>query len=68
MNSLTKKEDKEFYKKRKWCFQKKISMSYDIRICLDIAVFEKTEVGLGIIPGFGGTQRIARLIGIGMAK
>ena len=45
-----------------------ISMSCDIRICSDNAVFGQPEVGLGITPGFGGTQRLARLIGAGMAK
>ena len=45
-----------------------ISMSCDIRICSDNAVFGQPEVGLGITPGFGGTQRLARLIGAGKAK
>ena len=45
-----------------------ISMSCDIRICSDNAVFGQPEVGLGITPGFGGTQRLARLVGVGMAK
>ena len=45
-----------------------ISMSCDIRICSDNAVFGQPEVGLGITPGFGGTQRLARTVGIGMAK
>lgn len=45
-----------------------ISMSCDIRICSDNAVFGQPEVGLGITPGFGGTQRLARLVGSGMAK
>ena len=45
-----------------------ISMSCDIRICSDNAVFGQPEVGLGITPGFGGTQRLARLVGMGMAK
>lgn len=45
-----------------------ISMSCDIRICSDNAVFGQPEVGLGITPGFGGTQRLARLVGQGMAK
>ena len=42
-----------------------ISMSCDIRLCSDNAVFGQPEVGLGITPGFGGTQR---LVGAGMAK
>ena len=45
-----------------------ISLSCDIRICSDNAVFGQPEVGLGITPGFGGTQRLARLVGPGMAK
>lgn len=45
-----------------------ISMSCDIRICSENAVFGQPEVGLGITPGFGGTQRLARLVGSGMAK
>ena len=45
-----------------------ISMSCDIRICSENAVFGQPEVGLGITPGFGGTQRLARLVGMGRAK
>ena len=45
-----------------------ISMSCDIRLCSENAVFGQPEVGLGITPGFGGTQRLARLVGPGMAK
>ena len=45
-----------------------IAMSCDIRICSDNAVFGQPEVGLGITPGFGGTQRLPRIVGIGMAK
>mgnify|MGYP004570005497 CR=1 FL=1 len=45
-----------------------LAMSCDIRLCSDNAVFGQPEVGLGITPGFGGTQRMARLIGPGRAK
>ena len=45
-----------------------IAMSCDIRICSDNAVFGQPEVGLGITPGFGGTQRLPRLVGMGIAK
>ena len=45
-----------------------IAMSCDIRICSDNAIFGQPEVGLGITPGFGGTQRLARIVGEGMAK
>ena len=43
-------------------------MSCDIRICSDNAMFGQPEVGLGITPGFGGTQRLPRIVGLGMAK
>lgn len=45
-----------------------ISMSCDIRIAADNAKFGQPEVGLGILPGFGGTQRLPRLVGKGRAK
>lgn len=45
-----------------------ISMACDIRIASDNATFGQPECGLGIIPGFGGTQRLARLVGMGRAK
>ncbi|MBQ3783740.1 MAG: enoyl-CoA hydratase/isomerase family protein [Lachnospiraceae bacterium] len=45
-----------------------ISLSCDIRICSENAMFGQPEVGLGITPGFGGTQRLARTINVGMAK
>ena len=45
-----------------------LAMSCDFRICSDTAVFGQPETGLGITPGFGGTQRLARLVGSGMAK
>ena len=45
-----------------------ISMSCDIRICSENAIFGQPEAGLGITPGFGGTQRLARLVSPGMAK
>lgn len=45
-----------------------LAMSCDIRICSETAVFGQPEVGLGITPGFGGTQRLARLIGAAKAK
>ena len=45
-----------------------IAMSCDIRICSENAVFGQPEVGLGITPGFGGTQRLARIISVGKAK
>ena len=45
-----------------------LAMSCDFRVCSENAVFGQPEVGLGITPGFGGTQRLARLIGLGKAK
>ena len=45
-----------------------LCMACDIRICADTAVFGQPEAGLGITPGFGGTQRLSRLVGPGMAK
>ena len=45
-----------------------LAMACDIRIASDNAVFALPEVSLGIIPGFGGTQRIARIIGVGIAR
>jgi len=45
-----------------------LAMACDFRIASENAVFGQPETGLGITPGFGGTQRLARLIGAGMAK
>jgi enoyl-CoA hydratase len=45
-----------------------LSLACDLRIASEKAKFGQPEVGLGIIPGFGGTQRLARLVGPGQAK
>ena len=45
-----------------------ISMSCDIRVASENAKFAQPECGLGILPGFGGTQRLPRLVGKGRAK
>jgi len=44
-----------------------IALAADIRIASENAVFAQPEVGLGIPPGWGGTQRLVRAIGPGMA-
>jgi enoyl-CoA hydratase len=45
-----------------------LSMCCDIRIASEKAKFGQPEVGIGITPGFAGTQRLPRLIGEGRAK
>ena len=45
-----------------------LAMACDIRIASKKAVFGQPEVTLGIIPGFGGTQRLAKLVGPSRAK
>ncbi|MDF2548349.1 MAG: short-chain-enoyl-CoA hydratase [Anaerosolibacter sp.] len=45
-----------------------LAMSCDIRIASEKAKFGQPEVGLGITPGFSGTQRLTRLIGLSKAK
>lgn len=44
-----------------------LAMSATLRIAADNAVFGQPEIKLGVIPGFGGTQRLSRLIGKGRA-
>ena len=44
-----------------------IALSCDIRICADDAKFGLPEVSLGIMPGFGGTQRLPRIVGTSVA-
>jgi enoyl-CoA hydratase len=44
-----------------------LAMSCDIRLASDRAKFGQPEVNLGLLPGYGGTQRSARLLGRGMA-
>lgn len=44
-----------------------LAMACDLRVAADNAVFGQPETGLGIIPGFGGTQRLPRLVGRGTA-
>ena len=45
-----------------------LAMACDIRIASVKAKFGQPEVGLGITPGFSGTQRLSRLVGLGKAK
>jgi len=45
-----------------------LAMSCDLRVVAQDASFGQPEVNLGIIPGAGGTQRLPRLVGVGIAK
>ncbi|MCU4989624.1 enoyl-CoA hydratase-related protein [Bacillus cereus] len=45
-----------------------LALACDLRICSDQAKFAFPEVGLGIIPGGGGTQRLQKIVGQGIAK
>lgn len=45
-----------------------IALACDIRIASENAMFGQPEILIGILPGWGGTQRLPRLVGMGIAK
>jgi len=45
-----------------------IALACDIRIASENAVFGQPEILIGVLPGWGGTQRLPRLVGMGIAK
>jgi enoyl-CoA hydratase len=45
-----------------------MALACDVRLCSENAAFGQPEINLGIMPGWGGTQRLARTTSLGFAK
>lgn len=45
-----------------------LALACDLRVAAENATFGQPEVNLGLMPGYGGSQRLPRIIGVGLAK